>query len=121
MTKATPQVRPLGDFFLLFTGPGIWFAHFVVMYGAEALICTGSTGSSGRQMVWVTVAATGFALAAITTFIARLRRHIPAGETGHDESRFRRVVSIVLAILSMLGVLWVALPAALLSACTPAG
>ena len=37
---STPRVRPLADLLRLFIGPGIWFAHFTLVYGAEALICT---------------------------------------------------------------------------------
>ena len=32
--------RPLADLLRLFVPPALWFAHFVVLYGAEALICT---------------------------------------------------------------------------------
>ena len=61
------HVRPFTDLLRLFAGPAVWFAHFTVVYGAEALICTPPIGSP-RAMVWTGLAATVVALAALIAF-----------------------------------------------------
>lgn len=116
-------VRPFGDLLRIFVGPGIWFAHFVALYGAEALICTPPTGSS-RAMVWTGVVATALALAALVIFALTLWRERVPDEAPHEHTgaAFLLATPLLLTILSILAVIWTALPTAALSACTaPAG
>jgi hypothetical protein len=114
------HVRPLGDFLQLFTGPVIWFAHFVTLYGAEALICTPGLASAGT-MTWAAGAATLAALAALGGFgvmVMRRPAHDPAGS--HSGATFLRSATLLLAMLSAIAVIWVALPAAVLPVCASA-
>lgn len=124
MSKALRPVRPLSDFLRVLIAPAIWFAHLVVIYGAEALICTGSTISSGRAMVWTVAVATAAALIGLIGSAAGLGRplfHL-AGRTDRSGSGFLPVAAKTLSLLSMLGVIWTALPTTLLSVCaSPAG
>jgi hypothetical protein len=114
------RVRPLGDFLQLFIGPAIWFGHFATLYAAEALICTPGLASAGA-MTWVAGAATLAALAALGGFGATVLRrpaHDPAGR--HGGAAFLRSATLLLAMLSAIAVVWVALPVALLPVCASA-
>ena len=99
---STPRVRPLADLLQLFTGPAVWFAHFTVVYGAEALICTPPVGSP-RAMVWIGAAATIAALGALGAFaVALLRRQRNPKSAGraHRCGIFARCAALLLALLS---------------------
>jgi uncharacterized membrane-anchored protein len=114
------RVRPLDDFLQLFTGPVIWFAHFVTLYGAEALICTPGLASAGT-MAWAAGAVTLAALAALGGFgimVMRRPAHDPAGS--HTGATFLRRATLLLAMLSAIAVVWVALPVAVLPVCASA-
>ena len=114
------RVRPLGDFLQLFGGPATWFAHFVTLYAAEALVCTPGLATPGT-MSWVVAAATLAALAALAGFgIVVLRRPAPDPAGSHSGAAFLRGATVWLAILSAIAVLWVALPNAILPVCAPA-
>jgi hypothetical protein len=114
------RVRPLGDFLQLFTGPVVWFAHFVALYGAEALICTPGLATTGAMFL-VAGVATLAALAVLGGFGIRVLRR-PAHDPGdsHDGATFLRSATLLLAVLSAIAVVWVALPTALLPVCTSA-
>jgi hypothetical protein len=62
---SAPRTRPLADLLRLFAGPTVWFMHLVLLYGAEALICTPPIGSA-RAMMWLGMAVT---LAALGTLV----------------------------------------------------
>ncbi len=99
--------RPLAELLQVFVGPGLWFAHFAVMYGAEALICRDAAGA--HLMIWTGVAATLAALGALAVFAALLVR---------ERSAFLRDATLLLALIAMLGVAWTALPLVLVKACS---
>jgi hypothetical protein len=54
------RTRPLAELLQVFIGPGLWFAHFSIVYGAEALICRDA--ARAHIMVWTGAAATLAAL-----------------------------------------------------------
>jgi hypothetical protein len=119
MSTARPRVRPLADLLRLFVAPGVWFAHFTVVYGAEALICTPPVTGRG-VMIWTGAAATVLALAALVAFAFMQSR--PADRTEHTGAAFLHDAALLLALLSGLGVMWTAFPLAVLSFCaSPAG
>lgn len=114
------RTRPLADLLRLFIGPGLWFGHFTILYGAEALICTPPL-TSGRAMVWIAAAVTIAVLAALSLFAAMLMRRRaldvrPEEDTG---PAFLHAVTLLLAVLSALGVVWTVLPVGLLPVCAP--
>jgi hypothetical protein len=114
------RARPLRDFVALFIGPLIWFAHFVTLYGAEALICTPGLATAGA-MTWTAGAATLAALVALGGFGVMLKRrplHDPEG--GHSGARFLRSATLLLAMLSAIAVVWVGLPVTVLPVCASA-
>jgi hypothetical protein len=114
MSEASPNVRPIGGALLWLAGPAVWAAHFVVMYGAHALICA-RMGTSAISL-WTVLAAcaTALALLALAGIIA-VRVRSRARSNG--ETTFARDLTVALAALSMLGVVWVALPAAVMPPC----
>jgi len=114
------HVRPLADLLRLFIGPGLWFVHFIVLYGAEALICT-PPATSARAMTWIASAATTMVLGALAVFGWALMRRPPPDDRleEHTGAAFLYVTALMLAALSALGVVWTALPVALLPVCSP--
>ena len=114
------RARPLADLLHLFIGPGLWFAHLTVLYGAEALICTPPV-ASGRAMGWIASAATIAVLGALALFGWTLVRQPPPDDRPeeHTGAAFLHNTALLLAALSALGVVWTALPIALLPVCAP--
>ena len=109
-----PRTRPLADFLRIVAGPVVWFLHLVLLYGAEALLCMPPAGS-GRTTIWVGVSATVAALAALVLVaVATLRAE---GRSRHAGATFLRDTTLSLALLSAVGVIWNALPLALVRAC----
>jgi len=112
------NVRPVTDLLWLCIGPGLWFAHFAALYGAEALLCTPPAGS-GRVMLWIGAIVTLAVLAALACFAARLTRHDLSEDRPdeHTGAAWLRRVALLLALLSAIGVIWSAFPVAFLAAC----
>jgi hypothetical protein len=117
MSAASP-VRPFGDFLRLLIAPTIWFAHFSLLYAAEALICIGPAADRGGAMGGTVVVVTVAALTGLLILGARLLRsgETVAPEPGHSASWLRRT-SLLLTLLSALGILWTTLPTVILPAC----
>jgi hypothetical protein len=114
------RARPLTDLLRLFVGPGLWFVHFAILYGTEALICRPSVASA-RAMTWIASAATIVALGALALFGWALLRQ-PSPDDRQDEhtgAAFLYVTALMLAVLSALGVVWTVLPVALVPVCAP--
>jgi hypothetical protein len=85
------------------------------MYASEVLVCTALNLPSSQSvgLLIIAVAATALASGSLLWIIASLR-----GWTAFDEERsFLRNASVTLAVLSLIGVVWTALSAGLLSAC----
>ena len=75
-------------------------------------------------MVWIALAATVMVLGALALFTAALVRRPPPDERPeeHTGAAFLHVAALMLALLAALGVVWTALPVALLPMCAlPAG
>ena len=114
---STPRIRPLTDLLQLFIGPSIWFAHFTLVYGAEALLCTPPV--SPRVIAWIGAVATLAALGALGAFAAALMRR-PATEPvdEHTGAAFLHRAALLLALLAAIGVIWASFPIAVLRAYT---
>ncbi len=111
--------RPIGDLLLSLWGPSVWAAHFFVMYAAETLACSRAGASSYQaQLAVVTAAVTAIALISLLGFM--IRQYVVPNERaqfGYVTSSWLRRISIVLAALAMLAVVWVALPLTMVPAC----
>jgi hypothetical protein len=118
MSAALKPVRPLGDFLRMLIAPAIWFAHFSLLYAADALICIGPPADRGTTMGWMVGLATAAALAGLIILVARLLRSkkivTPRSDNG---TAWLRRTSLLLALLSTLGIIWTTLPTAILPAC----
>jgi hypothetical protein len=110
MTSARMPGRPVGVLLRVLAGPAIWFAHFVAIYAAEALACS---ALGPAFLVTTAIAMTVIAGTALLAIMARA--HTSAGRAPED--RFLPQVTLLLAALSLLGLLWVAWPAAVLTPC----
>jgi hypothetical protein len=111
--------RPLSDFIQILTGPVIWFAHFIVLYGAEALICT-PPFEQPSTMMWISAASTLGAIGALGAFATFAVRRPSDTSRTRSAATFLRAASLLLALLSAIAVIWVALPTLVLPVCAPA-
>jgi hypothetical protein len=121
MRKATTNVRPLGDLLRVFVGPGLWAIHFAIMYGAEGLICPALPAAQGSIMIWTASVASLAVLTALVVYATTLARQWSSADlaAGSNSIVFLRSLALLLALLSMVGVIWTTLPLVFLSACTP--
>ena len=111
----TRNVRPFSDFIWLLAGPIVWAAHFFLVYGVEAVICT-RAASPSVAMRWIIVAATAVALGVLFVLVLRLM------EEHEMPSAFLRQVPITLALISMAAIAGAAISGLSLPACVfPAG
>jgi hypothetical protein len=118
--------RSMGDLLVCFLGPTVWAAHFFLMYGAETLVCSRTvTAAHNFDFSMVAIFATAIAVASLTGLIVRQTVRRAANRQPNvafdPASSFLRETSIMLAVLAMLGVLWVALPAILVPGCALPG
>jgi hypothetical protein len=118
MSATLKPVRPLGDFLRMMIAPAIWFAHFSGLYAAETLVCLGPPADRSTMMGWIVVLATAAALTGLIILAARLLRSGKTGPSRADSGKaWLRRASLPLTLLSALGVIWTALPAAILPVC----
>jgi hypothetical protein len=119
MSAASKPVRPLGDFLRMMIAPAIWFAHFSLLYAAQTLICIGPPADRDTTMGWTVFLATAAALTGLIILAARLIRAGKMAPTKpEDGTAWLRRTSLLLTLLSALGVIWTTLPTAVLPACT---
>jgi hypothetical protein len=99
--------------------PAIWAVHFIFVYSAESIFCSKGIGASAYGVVFA--AASGASLVAIMLVAqinwinaTRNRKSDPPTE------RYFGWIGLGLSILSMIALLWMIIPAMMLSACMPA-
>jgi hypothetical protein len=109
----TTKAQPLGRFLLAFLGPMVWAAHFFVVYGVEAALCT-RVASPATTMRWIVAAATIAAVAGLAAFLMLCFRR-PSDEP--EALGFLHKVSVCLALISIGAILAVAASALRLPAC----
>lgn len=110
------SMRPL---LIALMGPAIWAAHFLLMYAAQTVACTVSAASSqGLAVAWMALSA--IAAAALVTILGYQGKAALMARPEDASGRFLRHLQIVLAALSLIGVVWLTLAAILLrtQACT---
>lgn len=94
--------------------PLVWAAHFVVLYAVAGTACQKLAGPEAMTMVkWVTASATVLALAVIgwVAWYSALRLQ------GNTTGSFMARVTLMLAVLSAVAVIFGALPAMLSASC----
>ena len=101
-------------------GPLIWAAHAVLLYGGHTVLCAQSSAPA-RSLGWIALVAlaTMFGLALLAAlFVREWRGARRTRSAKRDAHAFLRDLTFALTILSALGVLWMATPAALIPPCT---
>ena len=122
MSAALKPVRPFGDFLRVLIAPAIWFAHFSVLYAAEALICLGPPVDRGAAMEWTVFLVTAAALAGLVILaVGILRTENAAPPTANQERALLPHATLLLALLSVMGIIWTILPPLVLPACALSG
>lgn len=110
------QHRPASDLAFAVFGAIVWAAHFSSLYLIQSWLCT--VGGDGSVVRWLGVALTFVAMAALLWFTLRHRHAIdlgsPSARAGSSPTRFAGM----LAALSMLAVVWAAVPLVFLPACS---
>jgi hypothetical protein len=115
------RIRSVGTLWLSLTGPIVWAAHFSLLYGIDAAICSGFGMSFLEKYFWLlALSLTALALITLLCFMAwqfAVRRRNHHATNTSIGSSFLRDTSIALAALAMVGVLWSTLPAVVLPVC----
>ncbi len=126
MERAQPYslTRFLGELLNLVAGLIIWAGHFAVVYGVHAVAC--ARGLHERAILgfgavpFVVVAATALALLGsliVLTIAFRDMRTLRGRDDATDSQRFLAYTSATIASFSILAIVWVALPAAIVPPC----
>lgn len=115
-----------GSLWRITFGPLIWAIHFAASYGATALICAkGGTGFVEGLRLGIGIG-TGVALVAIAWLgwqswrqrdLLRDRDWENDQGTGEDRHQFLGHAAFLLAVISFIGVSYVALPVLLIGTC----
>jgi hypothetical protein len=105
----------------------VWALHFVMVYSLQGLACARTlwrTPVAGQDaMTWVLWALTVLALGVIALFGAsalrvwRIARAQTDGRSGTTRLRFLTALSALVALIAAIGVVFTALPVALLPTC----
>jgi hypothetical protein len=126
MTPAQPYTltRFAGELANLVAGLLIWAGHFAVVYGVHAVAC--ARGLSERTLFGfgavpfiVTVATVLALLGSLVVLAVALRdlRTLRGRGDASDSQRFLTYTSATIASFSILAIVWVALPAAIVPPC----
>ncbi|MBL6455270.1 hypothetical protein JMJ55_08050 [Belnapia sp. T6] len=102
----------------------VWAAHFGLIYGANAVACARGL-AGGRWLGLPLVPAlvlglTALALLAVAVIGLRAWQRLEgglSGQEGENEPRFMVWLTLAIALLSALAILWEALPVLLVPAC----
>jgi hypothetical protein len=110
------KARLLSEFLIVLVGPMGWAAHFFILYGAEALVCTRATSPS-HALRWINLVATAVALCALAGLL--IRQYRTRRSKRDDAGVFLRDASAWLALISIGGICGMALSAWHLPPCLP--
>jgi hypothetical protein len=116
MVKDAPFIRTS---LALTAGPIIWALHFLVIYIVTALSCA----RHFYDMEWFGVGVVQLAIAAATVSsiaaIALILRavHRAFGRLSQESKHFALSMAVALSLLSILAILWDALPALIVPVC----
>ena len=105
----------------MLAGPAIWAVHFFVLYASEGFLCAAGPLAAADAVRLISLTATTIAVAALLVFLGW------QGPRGWRRQRAAAIdavayrdISMGLAVMALLAVIWSALPAILLPVCTPA-
>lgn len=99
---------------LMFSGPLIWGAHFLALYVFTALVCARDAG----HLRWFGAGIVQWAIGLLTLLgVAVVGMVILRSMHGGKEDSFVRWIALTAGGLSVLAMLWEALPAIVIPAC----
>jgi hypothetical protein len=102
--------------------PAIWFAHFTLLYAAEAFGCVLSASDRGSMIVWTALVATVAAWVSLGILLrGSLASRVQTLPASRDESTWLKRISMLLTFLSALGIFWTAFPISVLTPCVDPG
>jgi hypothetical protein len=119
--------RQIETLWTLFTAPVVWAAHFLACYVLAAVWCA-KRGDAGFSVVQAGIAAATLAAVAMIVLSAWLAwRQWGFGTddpphddpTRHDRTLFQGFATLLLSGLSLVAVLYVALPLLFIDGCAP--
>lgn len=117
--------RQIESLWTLFTAPVVWAAHFLVCYGLAAIVCA-KRGDGGFGVVQAGIAAATLAAVAMILLSAWLAwRQWGFGTddpphddpSRHDRTLFQGFATLLLSGLSLVAVVYVALPLLFIDGC----
>jgi len=127
MDPAQPYTltRFAGELANLVAGLLIWAGHFAVVYGVHAVACARGLHERtlfgfGMVPFVITVATVLALLGSLTVLAIALRdlRTLRSHDDATDSQRFLTYTSATIASFSILAIVWVAVPAAIVPPCT---
>ena len=95
-------------------GPLVWAVHLMFVYASESLVCTRGAGAESHFLL-VGVISTSAVIAVLIVTTVNLRGRASIADDGPS---FMDKVAVALGGLSLVAVLWTALPASLIPACS---
>lgn len=114
--KDTPFIRTT---VAILIGPIVWAVHFLVIYVVTALACARHFASAqwlGMGAVQAMIVAATVVSLVVLAIAMRLLRPAFSGLSG-DSQEFARNMAVALALLSVLAIVWDALPAFMVPVC----
>lgn len=118
------KVRGFAPIPAALAGMIIWAVHFLVVYVATAIVC--ARGLADRTLLgWplapaLVLGATALALLAVGVVGLRAYRRLAhgfAGQDGEDDPQFTVWLTLAVALLAGISILWAAVPSLIVSAC----
>lgn len=122
--EAGARVRGFAPIPAAVAGMIIWAAHFFVVYATNAVAC--ARGLEGAELFgWplvpaLVLGATALALAAVGVVGFRAWRRLGfalSGQEGEDDPQFLVWLTVAVALLAALAILWAGVPVLIVRAC----
>lgn len=115
----TARTATAGEFILALWGPIVWAAYFLAYYGLSGLVCappvSPRSDAALRGVGLGLSAAAAILILGFTIWRGARLAHLDAAD--RDNQPFLFEISIALALLSLLAVIWNAIPVWMFSAC----
>ncbi len=112
-----PEMSAGAALFLISAGFIVWAAQFTLVYALNTLACTFGWGEAGIVLPVAVGTVTALALAAIVPLLLRGVRIGDPTERRDPATRFVRSVSLAVAMLASVAIVWTGLPALISRSC----
>jgi hypothetical protein len=121
MSAARHSARSSKGLGFVLAGPAIWAMHFFVLYASEGFLCAAGPWAAADAVRLISLTTTTIAVAALLAFLGwQAQRGWRRQRAAAIDAVAYRDISMGLAVMALLAVIWSALPAILLPVCTPA-